>query len=100
MTKEFVSFLKEYGVIGLAIAVIIGGKLNELVKALVDQIIMPLVGLLVPGGDWRAIVIPIGESSKLGVGIFAGALVDFLIVAAVIFLIAKFIFKEEKVVKK
>ena len=99
MIKEFVSFLKEYQVIGLAIAVIIGGKVNALVGALVDQLIMPFVGILVPGGDWRAMTFEIG-GAKFGIGIFLGATLDFIIVAFVIFNIAKFIFKEAKVAKK
>jgi large conductance mechanosensitive channel len=43
MLKEFFSFLKAYGVIGLAIAVIIGGKLNELISSLVNDLLMPLL---------------------------------------------------------
>lgn len=99
MVKEFVAFLKEYQVIGLAIAVIIGGKVNALVGALVDQLIMPFVGILVPGGDWRAMVFEIA-GAKFGIGLFLGAVLDFVIVAFVIFNIAKYIFKEAKVAKK
>ena len=99
MVKEFVQFLKEYQVIGLAIAVIIGGKVGDLVKALVDQLIMPFVGILVPGGDWRAMTFEIA-GAKFGIGIFAGAFLDFIIVAAVVFVIAKAILKEAKVAKK
>jgi large conductance mechanosensitive channel len=98
MIKEFISFLKEYQVIGLAIAVIIGGKVNDLVKALVDQIIMPFVGILVPGGNWRELVVTIGEA-KFGIGVFMGALLDFAIVATVVFLIAKYILRQQEVKK-
>lgn len=99
MVKEFVGFLKEYQVIGLAIAVVIGGKTNDLVKAVVDQLIMPIVGLLVPGGDWRQMVIEIGNT-KFGVGIIMGATLDFVIVAWVVFMFAKFILREVSVAKK
>ena len=98
MVQEFVKFLKEYQVIGLAIAVIIGGKVNDLVKALVDQIIMPFVGIFVPGGDWRTIVFTIG-SAKFGIGIFLGSLLDFAIVALVVFAIAKYILRQPQVPK-
>ena len=50
MTKEFVEFLKQYGVIGLAIAVIIGEKANALVTAVVEGVLMPIVTFFVPGG--------------------------------------------------
>ncbi len=53
MLKEFMELLKQYGVIGLAIAVIIGGKLNALVGATVDGILMPIVTFFIPGGPWR-----------------------------------------------
>ncbi len=99
MVKEFLQFLKNYQVIGLAIAVVIGGKVNDLVKALVDQIIMPFVGILVPGGDWRAMVFTIG-GAKFGIGIFLGSLLDFAIVAMVVFFIAKYILREVEVQKR
>ncbi|MEZ4586426.1 MAG: MscL family protein [Gemmatimonadales bacterium] len=67
MNKEFMTFLKEYGVIGLAIAVIMGGKLNALVTAVVEGLIMPIVGMVVPGGDWRAWTVgPFGVGGILG----------------------------------
>lgn len=98
MVKEFVAFLKEYQVIGLAIAVIIAGKAGELVKALVDQLIMPFIGLMVPGGDWRSMVFTISDT-KFGVGVILGAAVDFTIVAFFIFMFVKHVMKEEKVKK-
>src|SRR6266571_1129791 len=60
MLKEFMEFLKQYGVIGLAIAVIIGGKLNALVTATVDGILMPVVTFFVPGGEWRRATCDLG----------------------------------------
>lgn len=99
MLKEFVSFLKEYQVIGLAIAVIIGAKVNELVKTIVDQLIMPFVGLLVPGGDWRQLTLNVLQT-KFGVGMVLGAVLDFIIVAAVVYFFAKYLLKQEKVEKK
>jgi large conductance mechanosensitive channel len=99
MMKEFVGFLKEYQVIGLAIAVIIGSKAAELVKTVVDQLVMPFVGLLVPGGDWRTMSFSIAES-KFGVGMVIGATIDFIIVAALIFLFAKLVLKETTITKK
>jgi len=99
MIKEFISFLKQYGVVGLAIAVIIGGKLNELVTSFVNDLLMPL--LLQPALQ-AASVDDIRKLSYHGVlyGKFAGAAIDFTIVALVVFLIAKFILKEEIVSKK
>lgn len=99
MVKEFVAFLKQYGVIGLAIAVIIGGKLGDFVKSIVDGILMPIVGALIPGGDWRAYTFDIG-AVKLQLGLVLGATIDFVIVAYVVFWISKRVLKEETVAKK
>jgi len=99
MLREFVQFLKAYGVIGLAIAVVIGGKVNELVKSIVDNLVMPFVGMLVPGGEWRTLGFTIG-GAKFGVGAALGSLLDFTIVALLVFVFAKLVLKEESVAKK
>jgi large conductance mechanosensitive channel len=88
-------FLKEYGVIGLAIGVIIGGKAGELVKAIVDGVLMPVVGLLLPGGDWQKLTV-----GPLQVGVVLAALVNFIIVAFLVFWFSKKVLKEETVSKK
>ena len=99
MTKEFLAFLKQYGVIGLAIAVIIGGKLNEFISSVVSDLLMPLV--FQPALK-AANVDDIRKLSYNGIlyGKVIGSAVDFIIVAFVVFMIAKFILKEEVVSKK
>ncbi len=101
MLKEFTVFLKQYGVIGLAIAVIIGGKLNDLVTAVVGGLLMPIVGAATSatGSDWRELVLPVG-AVKFELGKVLGAGIDFVIVAFIVFWIAKKILKEESVTKK
>ncbi len=103
MGKEFMAFMKNYGVIGLALGVIIGGKVGAVVSALVDGIIMPIVGLVTPGGDWRDLgfqLVPGNEASLIKLGAFGGALLDFLIVALLVFWFAKKVLKEDEVTKK
>ncbi|MBA4312092.1 MAG: large conductance mechanosensitive channel protein MscL [Chlorobiaceae bacterium] len=99
MLKEFLDFLKQYGVIGLAIAVIIGGKLNALISAIVDGILMPIITFFIPGGEWQTATLDIGPFHFL-LGPFLGAAIDFLIVAWIVFYFAKKVLKEEKVTKK
>jgi large conductance mechanosensitive channel len=99
MHKEFMAFLKQYGIIGLAIAVIIGGKLNAIVSATVDGILMPIITFFIPGGTWRTATLDIGPFHFL-LGPFFGAAIDFLIVAWIVFLFAKKVLKEETVAKK
>ena len=99
MLREFLHFVRQYGIIGLAIAVIIGGKLNALVSSIVDGIVMPFLAFFIPGGAWRTETFDLGPFHFLPGPIF-GALIDFLIVAWAAFLIAKFILQEDKVQKR
>ncbi|MBW6442291.1 MscL family protein [Patescibacteria group bacterium] len=96
---EFSEFLKEYKVIGLAIALIIALAATALVKALVDNIIMPLITPFIPGGAWREATFAIGPII-IGGGPFLGELINFVIIAFVVFIIAKKVLKEDKVTKK
>ena len=97
--REFLTFLKQYGVIGLAIAVIIGGKANALVTALVDGVFMPIVTFFIPGGAWRTATVDVGPIHFL-LGPVLGAGVDFLVVAWLVFWFSKKVLREETVAKK
>lgn len=100
LVKEFKDFLKEYKVIGLAIAVIMGFAANTLVKSLVDNIVMPLITPFIPGGSWQTATFSFWVWKGIGWGPFLSALIYFIIIAWVVFLVAKFMLKEEKVSKK
>ncbi len=99
MLKEFLAFLKQYGVIGLAIAVIIGGKLNEFVSSFVNDILTPVI--LQPALQ-AANVADIKQLSFHGVlyGKFLGAGIDFMVVAFLVFMFAKKVLKEDSVAKR
>lgn len=99
MLKEFVGFLKQYGVVGLAIAVIIGGKLNLLVTSLVNDLLTPLI--LRPALS-AAGVSDIQQLSYNGVmyGKVLAATIDFMVVAFIVFVFAKKIMREEVVAKR
>ena len=96
---EFSEFLKKYQVLGLAVAFIIGAASTKLVTAIVNDLIMPLVAVLVPGGDWRSSILQLGPV-KILIGDFIGALIDFLIIALVVFLMVKVIMKEDATAKR
>ncbi len=88
LMDEFMAFLNKYGVIGLAIAFIIGGAASRLVSSLVNDILMPIISFFIPGGAWRETPLIIGPI-RLMVGSFAGAILDFLIIAVVVFFLMK-----------
>lgn len=95
---EFKEFLYEYKVIPLAIALIMGIASTALVKSFVDNIIMPVITFFIPGGAWKTATIALGPII-IGWGPFLAELINFIIVAFVIFITAKKILKEEKVTK-
>ena len=82
--NEFKDFLSKYRVMGMAVAFILGLYLGSLVNALVDDLIMPIIELAMPGVEWEAIT-----AGPFRIGHFIGALITFLIVAIVIFLLVK-----------
>jgi len=89
MWGEFMDFISKYKVLGLAVGFILGLYLGNLVQALVKDLIMPIIGLAVPGlGNLATYVVTV-MSQAFGVGDFLVALITFLIVAFVVFLIVK-----------
>ena len=99
LISEFKEFLYEYKVIGLAIAFIMGVAATSLIKSLVDNIIMPIITVFVPGGEWRTAKLVIGPF-VISWGPFLSDLIYFIIVAFIVFIIAKMVLKEDKVTKK
>ena len=92
LIQEFMDFLMKYQVIGLAVAFIIGAAATKMVTACVADIIMPVIAVLIPGGDWRTQVLQLGPV-KLLVGDFIGAIIDFVIIALVVFIVVKYMMK-------
>ena len=87
--NEFKDFLSKYKVLGLAIAFIIGLYLGGLVQSLVGDLLLPLIGLAIPGlSNLKTLTSTVGEQT-FGIGNFLVALITFIIVAFVIFLVVK-----------
>ncbi len=99
MMSEFKEFLQEYKVIGLAIAFIMGVAATTLIQALVNYIIMPIITPFIPGGAWQSATFKIGLV-VISWGAFLAAVINFIIIALVVFIVAKKFFKEEKVAKR
>lgn len=97
LAQEFFDFLKTFGIIGLAIAFVLGQASSKLVTALVEDIINPLVGLFLPAGDLAKLVSTVpnisGTLSEFKYGDFIAQIIDFLIVALVVFIAYKVLSK-------
>ena len=88
MLKEFKAFVMRGNVMDLAVAVIIGGAFGKIVSSLVNDIIMPLIGLIIGGIDFSGLAFTLG-SAKVTYGNFINNIIDFIIIALVIFLMIK-----------
>ena len=96
--QEFMSFLKTFGIIGLAIAFVIGAAASKLVSALVTDIINPMVGLALPSGELKTLQTNIvnsatGVISEFKYGDFIANVIDFAIIALIVFIMYKVLSK-------
>ena len=96
---EFKEFLKEYKVVGIAVGIVMGLATVALVNSLVNNLIMPIITPFIPGGAWQSATLKLGPII-IGWGSLLGAIINFIIIAFVVFFIAKYMLKEEKVTKK
>jgi large conductance mechanosensitive channel len=88
MLKEFKDFVMRGNVLDLAVAVIIGGAFGKIVSSLVNDVIMPIIGILMGGVSFISLEATVG-SAVVKYGVFIQTIVDFLLVAFVVFLIVK-----------
>jgi large conductance mechanosensitive channel len=99
MINEFKKFLLETNALALAVGVIIGGAIGKVVSSWVSDILMPVIGILIPGGAWRDLkwvltTKPDGTpANSITYGAFIGNVVDFVIIAFVVFMITKSLLK-------
>ena len=95
IAKEFKEFISRGNVVDLAVGVIMGGAFGKIVTSLVNDIIMPLVGIVLGGLDFTSLTLTIKDAS-IAYGLFIQNVIDFLIVSACIFVMIKFINKLTK----
>ncbi len=99
MFDEFKRFLLQTNALALAVGVIIGAAVGKVVSSLVADILMPVIGLLIPGGAWRDVSWVLSRkpdgapASAITYGAFLGSAVDFVIVATAVFIITKALLK-------
>ena len=92
--KEFKEFISRGSVMDMAVGVIIGGAFTAIVTSLVNDILMPVLSLVTGGLDFTSLCIVLGEgenAATLNYGAFIAAIINFLLIAFVIFLLVKMI---------
>lgn len=95
MLREFRDFINRGNVMDLAVAVIIGAAFTAIITSLVDDILMPLIGVILGGIDFTQLTITFG-SAVIAYGNFIQAVINFLIIAFVVFLIVRTINRLQK----
>ena len=93
--KEFKTFISKGNVVDLAVGVIIGSTFGKIVSSLVNDILMPIIGIIIGGIDFSNLTIQIKDAT-IKYGIFIQNIIDFLIVAFCIFIFIKLINKVSK----
>ena len=86
--QEFKEFAMKGNVMDMAVGVIIGGAFGKIVSSLVDNVLMPLIGVITGGLDFTALAIKVGDA-EVKYGIFVQNVIDFIIIAFCIFLMIK-----------
>jgi large conductance mechanosensitive channel len=94
MLKEFREFAVKGNVVDMAVGIILGAAFGTVVQSLVNDVIMPPIGLALGGVDFADIAIPVGtgpegETVAIGIGLFVNAVISFLIVAWAVFIVVK-----------
>ncbi|HTM58161.1 MAG TPA: large conductance mechanosensitive channel protein MscL [Candidatus Udaeobacter sp.] len=99
MIKEFRQFLLQTNALALAVGVIIGAAVGKVVSSLVSDLLMPVIGLAIPGGAWRELKFVLSTkpdgtpANAITYGAFLGNVIDFVIIAVVVFMITKAILR-------
>ena len=93
--SEFKEFIMRGDVVDLAVGVIVGGAFGKIVTSLVNDIIMPLVGIIIGGHDFSGLTVKVKDAT-ISYGVFIQNIVDFLIVALCIFVVVKAMSKFKK----
>lgn len=86
--EEFKKFISKGNVIDLAVGVIIGGAFQKIVTSLVNDILMPIIGIIIGGHDFSNLTLKVKDAT-INYGIFIQNILDFLIVAFCIFMVIK-----------
>ena len=87
---EFLKFLKKFGVLALAVGVLLGEQVNNLETALLDDVVMPLLNPLLPSGDWQKAVWNV-RGAEVRIGHLLEAVLHFTLVAFTVFLVLRLV---------
>lgn len=95
LKEEFFEFIRTYGVISVAIGIVMGNAVAKIINAIVEGLIMPLIEMVLPGPKWQEAVIHLGRAN-IKIGVVIAAFIDFFAIAIVVFFMVKYILRVEE----
>lgn len=88
--EEFLKFLESYGVLGVAVGIVMGQAVAKVITAIVEGLVMPVIAVILPGNTWQEAVIHIGKVT-IKLGVIIAALIDFCAISIVVFFVVRFL---------
>ena len=90
LKEEFIEFIRTYGVIGVAIGIVMGNAVAKIINAVVEGLIMPVIEMILPGPKWQEAVLHLGRAN-IKIGIVIAAFIDFFAIAVVVFFMVRYL---------
>lgn len=94
LKEEFSKFLRSYGVVGIAVGIVMGQAVAKVITVFVEGLVMPLIGMVLPGEKWQEAVFYIGKA-HIKFGLIIAALIDFFAVSLAVFFFVRYILNIE-----
>ncbi|MDD5432601.1 MAG: MscL family protein [Candidatus Omnitrophica bacterium] len=94
LNEEFFSFIKSYGVIGVAVGIVMGQAVAKVINVIVEALVMPILEVILPGSKWQEAVFHLGRVN-IKIGLVIAAFIDFLAISLVMFFVVRYILKVE-----
>jgi large conductance mechanosensitive channel len=92
--EEFLRFIKSYGVLGVAIGIVMGQAVAKVITVIVEGLVMPILEVVLPGNKWQEAVLHLGRVN-IKLGLIIAALIDFFSISLVVFFLVKYILRVE-----
>ena len=95
LKEEFRAFIRSYGIVAVAIGIVMGQAAAKVVTAMVEGLIMPILEVVLPGNKWQEAVLHLGRVN-IKIGLIIAALIDFFAISIVVFFLVKYILKVDE----
>ncbi len=93
--EEFFKFIKSYGVLSIAIGIVMGQAVAKVITAIVEGLVMPVLEVVLPGNKWQEAMLHLGRIN-IKLGLIIAALIDFFAISLVVFFLVRYILRVEE----